>query len=74
MDKGLLRTVEKKVNFAVENSMAVHSQMFSPNVFLIHALTIPEVVNSFLEGVAGREIHFLSSYQNDLYRNKLISQ
>ena len=35
--------------------MAVHSQMFSPNVFLIHALTIPEVVNSFLEGVGGRE-------------------
>ena len=35
--------------------MAVHSQMYSPNVFLIHALTIPEVVNSFLEGVGGRE-------------------
>ena len=33
--------------------MAVRSQMFSPNVFLIHALTIPEVVNFFLEGVGG---------------------
>ena len=33
--------------------MAVHSQMFSPNVFLIYALTIPEVVNFFLEGVGG---------------------
>ena len=27
--------------------MAVHSQMFSPNVFLIHAQTIAEVVNFF---------------------------
>ena len=33
--------------------MAVRSQMFSPNVFLIHALTTPEVVNFFLEGVGG---------------------
>ena len=75
MDKGDCSwTVEKKVNFAVENSMAVCSQMFSPNVFLIHALTIPEVVNFLGEGVGGREIHCLSSYQNDLYRNKLLSQ
>ena len=77
MDKIYSWTVEKKVNFAVENSMAVHSQMFSPNVFLIYALTIPEVVNFFLEGVGeggGREIHCLGLYQNDLYRNKLISQ
>ena len=34
--------------------MAVRSQMFSPNVFLIHALTIPEVVN-FLGGGGGGE-------------------
>ena len=75
MDKGDCSwTIEKKVNFAVENSMAVHSQMFSPNIFLIHALTIPEVVNFFWEGVGGREIHCLSLYQNDLYRKKLISQ
>ena len=54
--------------------MAVRSQMFNPNVFLIHALTIPEVVKFFGEGVGGREIHSLSLYQNDLYQNKLISQ
>lgn len=30
--------------------MAVRSQMFSPNVFLIHAQTIPEVVNFFFGG------------------------
>ena len=35
--------------------MAVRSQMFSPNVFLIHARTIPEVVNFFLEGGGGVE-------------------
>ena len=55
--------------------MAVHSQMFSPNVFLIHAQTIAEVVNFFffLEG-GGGEFHCLSLYQNDLYRNKLESK
>lgn len=75
MDKGDCSwTIEKKVIFAVENSMAVRSQMFSPNFFLIHALTIPEVVNFFLEGVGGREIHFLSLYQNNLYQNKLVSK
>ena len=49
--------------------MAVRSQMFSPNVFLIHARTIPEVVNFFLEGGGGGggEIHCLILYQNDLY-------
>ena len=38
--------------------MAVRSQMFSPNVFLIHALTIPEVVN-FLAGTGGEGISLL---------------
>ena len=38
--------------------MAVRSQMFSPNVFLIHALTIPEVVN-FLAGRGGEGISLL---------------
>ena len=38
--------------------MAVRSQMFSPNVFLIHALTIPEVVN-FFGGRGGEGISLL---------------
>ena len=34
--------------------MAGHGQMFSPNVFLIHAQTIPGVVNFFFfEGRGG---------------------
>ena len=33
--------------------MAVRSQMFSPNVFLIHVQTIPEVANFFFGGGSG---------------------
>ena len=54
MDKGLLMNCREKVIFAVENSMAVRSQMFSPNFFLIHAQTIPEVVNFFFSRGGGR--------------------
>ena len=39
--------------------MAVHSQMFSPNVFHIHAQTIPEVVNFFFGGRRGGGISLL---------------
>ena len=67
MDKGDCSwTVEKKVIFAVENSMAVHSQMFSPNFFLIHAQTIPEVVNFFFrrgEGAGEISLHEFVSKQ-----------
>ena len=46
--------------------MAVRSQMFSPNVFLIHAQTIPEVVNFFFrrgEGAGGISLHEFVSKQ-----------
>lgn len=46
--------------------MAGHSQMFSPNFFLIHAQTIPEVVNFFFrrgEGAGEISLHEFVSKQ-----------
>ena len=36
---------------------------FTQNVFLVHAKTLPEVKEIFVQ------FHCLSSYQNDLFRN-----
>ena len=35
MDKGLLMNWREKSHFVMENAVAVHSQMFSPNVFIV---------------------------------------